>query len=82
MGYRIYAYLRGKHLFEGVAYFIFQYFSLKIVFCETTTYFSINTQDSVCYDHVLSLELSIKTILKHYIQRSWVINIWSSDVPK
>ena len=47
---------------------------------ETTTYFSINTQ--VCYDHVLSLELSIKTILKHYIQSSWVINVWSYDVPK
>ena len=24
----------------------------------------------MCYGHVLSLELSIKTILKHYIQRS------------
>ena len=68
------AYLRGRylHVFEGVAYFIFKYFSLKIAFVfvsnrqkklsnETTTYFSINTQ--VCYGHVLSLELSIKTIL-------------------
>ena len=71
--------MRGRHLFKGVAYFIFQYFSLKIAFVfvsnrqkklsnEITTYFSIYTQ--VCYDHVLSLELSIKTILKHYIQRS------------
>ena len=85
------AYMRGRHLFKGVAYFIFQYFSVKIALVfvsnrqkklsnETTTYFSIYTQ--VCYDHVLSLELSIKTILKHYIQRSWVINIWSCDVPK
>ena len=68
------AYLRGRylHVFEGVAYFIFKYFSLKIAFVfvsnrqkklsnETTTYFSINTQ--VCFGHVLSLELSIKTIL-------------------
>ena len=33
-----------------------------------TTYFSVYTQ--VCYRHVLSLERSIKTILKHYFQRS------------
>ena len=78
-----------ERLYEGETLtFIFQYFSLKIAFVfvssrqkklsnETTTYFSIYTQ--VCYDHVLSLELSIKTILKHYIQRSWVINIWLCD---
>ena len=32
------------------------------------TYFSIYTQ--VCYGQVISLELPIKTILKHYFQRS------------
>ena len=69
------AYLRGRylHVFEGVAYFIFKYFSLKIAFVfvsnrqkklsnETTTYFSIN-YSSDCFGQVLSLELSIKTIL-------------------
>ena len=89
-------YLRGRylHVFEGVAYFIFKYFSLKIAFVfvsnrqkklsnETTTYFSINTQ--VCYGHVLSLELSIKLSLIKNITAglSWsFINIWSYGVSK
>ena len=73
------AYLRGRylHVFEGVAYFIFKYFSLKIAFVfvsnrqkklsnETTTYFSINTQ--VCYSHVLSFwNFPLKLSLLKYI---------------
>ena len=66
---RIYAYLRGKHLFERGRLFHFLVFQPRDSIClsstqtkklsnETTTYFSINTQ--VCYVWSLAYKEHIK----------------------